>query len=68
MIAASDAIKMALRVLFGSAPILVSAGMFGAGGKPTPDGKPGSAVVLTYVGALALCAGLVLLAIELLRI
>jgi hypothetical protein len=68
LIAASDAIKMALRALFGSAPILVSVGMFGAGGKLTPDGKPGSAVLVTYVGALALCAGLVVLGIELLRL
>jgi hypothetical protein len=66
-IAAAPVLKMAIRVCFGAAPILIPGGFFGGGGK-LQEGRPGSLIALVYVGALVLAAGVLLLGVNLLRV
>jgi hypothetical protein len=68
LLGVSDVVKMIIRICLGLAPILVSAGMFGAGGRPRRNGAPGPLVALIYAGAGALAIALVLLGVSLLRV
>jgi hypothetical protein len=66
MLHAGSTMKLLLRIGFGAAPIMVSAGFFAAGGAANDD-KPGSAISVVYAGAVVLAASLVGLGVELLR-
>ncbi|MEA5467149.1 hypothetical protein [Leptothoe sp. PORK10 BA2] len=60
----STAIQLLLRVGFASAPILISAGFFGAA--PREGTKPTRFILLIYLGAIALTASLLTLGLGLL--
>ena len=66
LLTAGSTVKMLLRIGFGAAPIIISAGFFAAGGTAKDD-KPGSPVAIVLAAGAVLAASLVGLGVELLR-